>query len=211
MTKPIIRGPGSPGRLLQAGAPRFRNMSGETAPPYAVMKIDSWYYHSKYGPIPQIIKPTRFGSRGDHIINGPEEVPDLEYGFYTGGDPIIIDMPAATPAGGLRLYYGPYPGDWNLHANVGGFRFLGSYGNDGILIHDPLINIRCILSGDLLSGEAAAATPTYWATSGWQTHACSMIVREGLGTTDPIDSGSVVWASLDGSSGEYIVTAVGCE
>lgn len=124
-----------------AGAPRynpynipFKNESGETVPPYAVMRPDgialpssegfgNWFFKMK--------KPDdQFRRR--YYVNGPIAIPDDGFGMCSDGSyPTLVRIVAFSGTKFVHSY-GVTEGQWYLrHGRVGGFTLCGAYGSVG--------------------------------------------------------------------------------
>jgi len=96
---------------------RFRNVSGEAIPPYAVMSFRS----NPVAGILQANKPNATGS-ALYLVNGARPIAANTFGeAYLWTTPRRVKIIGAPDAGSL---VGPIPGSWGIGRGGGGFRVL---------------------------------------------------------------------------------------
>lgn len=112
---------------IQPGKVQFRNGSGETIPPYAVMRVTNT--ESRMGlPLYVVNKPSSSFQRF-YLVNGSQRVGDtstaLGYGTWLNDASwVLYDTADGTPVFGQ--VWGPVDGSWKLRRHYYGFHILGN-------------------------------------------------------------------------------------
>jgi hypothetical protein len=108
---------------------RFKNDSGETIPAHAAVQLAAGYLAEDDLYLPLGVKPVRFGSRYDVVINGDTDVPNGEIGVYQPPTlPAVALVEQNTPAGvNIGLNCGPIAGSWSLQTSSFGFENIGGH------------------------------------------------------------------------------------
>jgi hypothetical protein len=113
----------------------FRNDSGETIPPYAVMKPDGDTLNRSGNFVLTMVKPDN-EFRRRYYVNGPFAIPEDGYGMCSDGSyPTIV---RTTEAAGTfynhRSSFGVQEDSWELkRGGVGRFTMVGSFGVQEII------------------------------------------------------------------------------
>lgn len=148
------------------------NDSGEEIPAYACMEISNvrQMYDLSYGFA--VVKPTQFGSQGQHVFNGNTPIPAGKYGVAICGDVMaaLYDTSDGLPTP-TRESVGPRSGSWKLRRNTGGFACV-SYGGEDLAPDDlirvmgrPMLTMVCKTDTEISKTTQGTAS-IYWRTAG---------------------------------------------
>ena len=115
----------------------FVNDSGEEIPAHAILEING---HVQTGQqiMYRMQKPTQFGARWHHRVNGPHPVAIGWYGLcrLSGLAAAAYDVTDGIPA--IGELWGPRSGSWYLRALTGGWRIVGGASNGVVYVtHEP--------------------------------------------------------------------------
>lgn len=190
----------------------FRSDSVFEIPPFACMRITGSIFVGNR-IILTVDRPDKFGSQFGHLINGPAKVIQQgDYGVGTFG-PMFA---AYEINDGLPLVddpFGPIEGSWKLSRYSQGWRALKEDpgGDERVfVIQQPMVHLRAQLTTTLSNSATAMANPTYWDGAAWQTTTFDVTVREAMGLTANINSGSIVFCEWEASLDNLIVTGAAC-
>ena len=110
-------------RPLQFYDKTFVNESGETVPPYGVLKITGWEADRNERDHFTATKPD--GSEGIFLLNSMFPVPDGKIGHLTDHNGMRAKVKTGSPENGE--IWGPTDGDWGLVKDAPGFKIVGDF------------------------------------------------------------------------------------
>ena len=110
-------------RPLQFYDKTFVNESGETVPPYGVLKITGWEADRNERDHFTATKPD--GSDGIFLLNSMFPVPDGKIGHLTDHNGMRAKVSGGTPENGE--VWGPEDGSWGLVKDAPGFKIVGDF------------------------------------------------------------------------------------
>lgn len=140
----------------------FRNDSGETIPPHAVMRITGTSVIGDQSVL-TVSKPNTTLERF-YAINSAAAVASGRFGQATTGPPCMVRYDTAvTPAFGQS--WGAKPSTWDLFPNRPGFSILGVLTNNRVpvvsLVHavqEPITVIKCKPDANISNGGSGTAS-----------------------------------------------------
>ena len=110
-------------RPLQFYDKTFVNESGETVPPYGVLKITGWEADRNERDHFTATKPD--GSEGIFLLNSMFPVPDGKIGHLTDHNGMRAKVKTGSPENGE--IWGPEDGSWGLVKDAPGFKIVGDF------------------------------------------------------------------------------------
>lgn len=157
----------------------FRNDSGETIPPYGIIKITNTVKQNGIYLL-KGEKPDAWGSQYSHYVNGPAEVADGDEGrCYVPTSPVWAAYDTGdTPAVGEP--WGPTSGSWELSQDVGGFEVISSETDDGkvLVIQRPMLTF--VGKTDASHSKSATGTISIYAGSTMGSESDTTVNKTGV-------------------------------
>lgn len=159
----------------------FKNTSGETIPPFAVLRITGSQTIGGRA-ILEAQKPNTYGSQWSHYLNGPMEVENTKFGSCTNIFPALADFGTGSIAQGEL--WGPRNNSWLLQENTGGFRIIDAAPDSGLAIVDrhPMMVFYGKFTGSVSKGSTGTVT-VYWGGSSTSQTISSVYAVSGAFTT----------------------------
>lgn len=192
---------------------RFRNVSGETIPPYAVMSFRS----NPVAGILQANKPNATGS-ALYLVNGRRPIEANKFGeAYLWTTPRRVKIIGAPDAGSL---VGPIPGSWGIGRGGGGFRVLypaPSADTTAVVIATGEATPKYFgrLNGNLAASPNPATAPTTASFRVWRRTPAGTFEDSGENITvfhrmKNISIVSGAWAEAEMVDGEWRLYVADC-
>lgn len=192
---------------------RFRNVSGETIPPYAVMSFRS----NPVAGILQANKPNATGS-ALYLVNGVRPIAANKFGeAYLWTTPRRVKIIGTPDAGSL---VGPIPGSWGIGRGGGGFRVLypaPSADTTAVVIAtgEAVPKYFGRLDGNLAAASNPATTPSSASFSVWRRTPAGIFEDSGDNITvinrmKNISIVSGAWAEAEMVDGEWRLYVADC-
>jgi len=174
----------------------FRNDSGETIPPGAIMRKTGTELHAD-GYLVQVMNKavTAYGTPHDWYVNLGVEVEDDAYGWcarFTSEIGQAYHL-SGTPSDGE--WWGPKPGQWNLEQYHPGFLIHGNHADGLVYVQQceqPVL--RGVLDGTLAQGSSATVSVYCHNGSTWIDTGFNLTAHDDLlPSAGEVASAGVVW------------------
>lgn len=159
----------------------FRNDSGETIPPFAVLRITG-VVTIEGRAVLTVAKPNADGGTF-YAVNGAVSVVSGGYGSCTRDAPCMAACDdSVTPSVGEE--WGVMSASWELQRGYGGYRVIGveTGDNDRALVVRSDDIVRFELYATLSKGGSALAKPVYWNGSAYTAIANTITVYDFVGS-----------------------------
>ncbi len=148
----------------------FKNSSGESIPPFAILWISGGDVARDKSPYLKAAKPDWLGGQLVHWINSPVKISPDGYGTCTNDFPALaaFDRKDGLPQPGE--IWGPVKGEWKLRKGAGGFRIAGmpitDDGMDRVLVtREPRIMLIGKAKEDISGNDTGEILVLGWTTN----------------------------------------------